>query len=798
MLGMASMEVEDSADGQWWNLEPLQHFGSKVAWVSSDQIWWKIIYVAEAFQKEDHWNSYKWLKDVFAKNVENSQKFLEKQLRKCNAEVNDPGEPCVLFSRENENNLQAHICRTEGLLHFFFQWGDVCRDDNVFGSILDRMKMICASIMEFSWHLQQQFVFEKLQSVCGTHVSGGILITGFLQALKNRFPRSWLTFKTIWIELKNSGRIQADWPLSFNNTVGFVDVLMFTFSAMRWRRKQNKSTDSLQPLIALLRFDLIMIISKVLNSYIPLNVQTDFRFTIARNLPAVRRKSKSDGPVRVEVDPETIWALIESANNSGISLRQALLLKKNDELSSPELAGASESKAEYWMRKLTGLYMYRVQNVFKMITQLSLVADASTHSGKEILVSCAYSPGQSLGCHAVIQHLNTGSLKPSEVDVSVLARIAKNRKLQRMSAFRQLQAIDKQLALLSDNRLRLDAFSLNDVVEMEKNEEDTAESKKKKKKKTMQQGRFPTQTGGTRHDVNTDSGFAGHIVDPAQSSSGHVVDPERKHSLKLSQEYASHSGIVDVNEIRTWKTDSEGKSFEVVLNEMTNVSLPILPQQKFWWRFVPLLVLSLDQGPIGTAGMAFALQGHRIHVKFDKIHRCIRDYKLALGRAMGGIFLKTQLHSSYIFGLNYKPFGTSLHFNQKRTMLELFLESQTISSPLWLEFRERIAFDFGETRVVNDRVLWDSLAELNSFQNKGTLVKPSRWFSWNQCCDEFLPEFHTLKMLLKYEFGDNIRPLDEAEEPPDGMASIVLGNKTKPESKERVKDDENILRSMEK
>ena len=80
------------------------------------------------------------------------------------------------------------------------------------------------------------------------------------------------------------------------------------------------------------------------------------------------------------------------------------------------------------MRKLTGLYMYRVQNVFKMITQLSLVADASTHSGKEILVSCAYSPGQSLGCHAVIQHLNTGSLKPSEVDVSVLARIAKEQK----------------------------------------------------------------------------------------------------------------------------------------------------------------------------------------------------------------------------------------------------------------------------------------------------------------------------------------------------------------------------------
>ena len=295
---------------------------------SSDQIWWKMKYVAEAFQKGDHWNSYKWLKDTFAKNVENSHKFVNGQLRKCNAGVNDPGEPCVLFCSDNGNNLQEHICRTTGLLHLFFHYGEVCRDDDVFGSILERMKMIGASIVEVSLHLQQQFVLEKLQSVCGTTVSGGLLISGFLQAVTNRFRRCLPTFQKIWSELKNCGRIQADWPLSFNNAVGFVDVLMFTFSAMRWSKQQNKATDSLHQLIALLSFDLIVIISKVLNSYIALKVQTDFRFTVARNLPAVRRKSKSDGPVRVDVDPETIWALMDSAQNSGASLRQALLLKK--------------------------------------------------------------------------------------------------------------------------------------------------------------------------------------------------------------------------------------------------------------------------------------------------------------------------------------------------------------------------------------------------------------------------------------------------------------------------------------
>ena len=49
-----------------------------------------------------------------------------------------------------------------------------------------------------------------------------------------------------------------------------------------------------------------------------------------------------------------------------------------------------------------------------------------------------------------------------------------------MSAFRQLQAIDNQLALLSGYRLGLDAFSLKNV-EDQKNEEEEDEQKKKEK-----------------------------------------------------------------------------------------------------------------------------------------------------------------------------------------------------------------------------------------------------------------------------------------------------------------------------
>ena len=58
---------------------------------------------------------------------------------------------------------------------------------------------------------------------------------------------------------------------------------------------------------------------------------------------------------------------------------------------------------------------------------------------------------------------------------------------------------------------------------------------------------------------------------------------------------------------------------------------------------MPILVACLDQGAIGNAGMAFAIQNHMIDVKFEKTHRSIRDYKLATGQCYRSVFLRTQL-----------------------------------------------------------------------------------------------------------------------------------------------------------
>ena len=104
-------------DGEWWNLENLQNFGSKAAWVTRDyRVWWRLRYLAEAFQPSKgtaKFNSWEWLTSTFAKKVDASKEFVSKQLRNCN--VDDAfGLDCVyLYANSIGNYLQEHVAQTE-------------------------------------------------------------------------------------------------------------------------------------------------------------------------------------------------------------------------------------------------------------------------------------------------------------------------------------------------------------------------------------------------------------------------------------------------------------------------------------------------------------------------------------------------------------------------------------------------------------------------------------------------------------------------------------------------------------
>ena len=202
------------------------------------------------------------------------------------------------------------------------------------------------------------------------------------------------------------------------------------------------------------------------------------------------------------------------------------------------------------------------------------------------------------------------------------------------------------------------------------------------------------------------------------------------------------------------------------------------------WEKVPILVACLDQGSVGNAGMAFALRNHMVHVKFDKIHRSIRDYKLAIGRACGGQFLRTQLHSSYVFSLNYKPFGTGGFFQRKQSMSESFLASHSTNSEIWIRYCELIALDMGLSSLnVPDNELWDRMLQLPSFSKKGALVKLARWFSWSEVCNEMLAEYHAFKIVL-----EDLLELDDESNP-----SSVLPTGQGPSMNDPTSADQGLL-----
>jgi hypothetical protein len=202
-----------------------------------------------------------------------------------------------------------------------------------------------------------------------------------------------------------------------------------------------------------------------------------------------------------------------------------------------------------------------------------------------------------------------------------------------------------------------------------------------------------------------------------------------------------------------------------IVDTETQVIRPVLPPG--FSHSVGLLVVGLDQGSIGAAGMAFGVThlGYQIYPKFDKLHRVIRDVKGAMTQCMGGIFMKAQLFSSYIYGLNYRPFGSGAFWQTKRLLANTFLQTHDYQSALFQKYAERIARDLGMEcgTESSDFQLYETALEADSLHKKGSYPKLGRWFSWNGVVQEQLQEFFTVRMLLEANLDAECGPEDDAD-----------------------------------
>jgi len=137
--------------------------------------------------------------------------------------------------------------------------------------------------------------------------------------------------------------------------------------------------------------------------------------------------------------------------------------------------------------------------------------------------------------------------------------------------------------------------------------------------------------------------------------------------------------------------------------------------------------------------------------KWEKIHRLIRDIKGPIGKSCGGVFLKSQVYSSYVWNLGQKPFGSGFWGTVLERALDVFAHCNTIDSARFQKYLPQLATEFSMPSTTRDeqQCILDSVVALESFRTRGAECKLGRWFSWNGAARANLNQFSAQKMVIE-------------------------------------------------
>ena len=433
-------------------------------------------------------------------------------------------------------------------------------------------------------------------------------------------------FEKLWADMRSESIIASGFEAA-----SFIDLTVFLAKCIKFRR--SKKTHSLSQHGAAFRDLLRNAVVKLLASSVDVVVmQAQLSSDIYdRQIPSRGRRKKrtsSNGALvvadeedaeleqseprkgRVKVDLNTIWEMHEHSNQIGISLPAYLQTKEHD-----GYGGCHAQTCQMWLRKIYAMYSSRASLGFRDADNYNIITDASRFSGKETLISVAYSPENDVAVYLPNQFLRSGkNIGPDDVLLEgTLESLVAQRKAQRTSAYALLEALNNQLKQLSQGKVTISTFDLE----------------------------------------NTEIGRA---TSPLSPNDLRVVTRDRNDAVNVF--------IQD---------KTTGDSRRIDLSGVDNVRT---------------LCIGMDQGTSGMS-MASFLTGtnnksmHAIHFNWDPFHRCARDMRLSMAmRTIPSIDVRSKvkqnlqaahLASTFLFSLNYKPFGSGGFSQNKMELLQFFI-----------------------------------------------------------------------------------------------------------------------------
>lgn len=229
-------------------------------------------------------------------------------------------------------------------------------------------------------------------------------------------------------------------------------------------------------------------------------------------------------------------------------------------------------------------------------------------------------------------------------------------------------------------------------------------------------------------------------------------------SFHLPQDF--HIRPVASNEQRgTVALHSTSTSASYFVNKVSKERIRILPDSPV---LAPLLVIMLDQGGPGMAGVSYMNFKLNMMVfgKYDKIHRLIRDLKGAENGCCGKIFTKTKLWSAYLYSLNKRPFGSGANATEKSCLMNVFANTVFIDSPVFLKHLSAIAraWKMPSDTPLERQAILTKVLDMGSFRKHLSHPKLANWFAWNDSADQQMKEFFAAKMVYESQLFDSISP----------------------------------------
>lgn len=253
--------------------------------------------------------------------------------------------------------------------------------------------------------------------------------------LSTRHRTCFVVWQKEWQNMFDNGDLCEPLTSEENVAVTLQELVKFTFSVEKRRRTAGahpwRADSAIGTCLRRTQKALVDFLAHGLDAYV---TQVYMAQHDTSKIPPSRRRLSSHtaedsgaapGQVvqrrkrKVCMNPEAIFELLSQERDTSVTMRQALGLLHSTRLS--QSAGCSQTAVDSWQRRTQEIYDSRAALSMTGAMHFNLISDASTHAGKELLVSILWSHQAQTAAFANNQViLPMSSIAPSEMELTSL------------------------------------------------------------------------------------------------------------------------------------------------------------------------------------------------------------------------------------------------------------------------------------------------------------------------------------------------------------------------------------------